>query len=226
MIGLYARCVSCNGVFEAPNLFGGNCAAVNLAGNSVSPCTICGKGPGLILDGTYNLSNDQMTLVDGPQSSWDALKELAAIVKASVEAGEAPEKTIDRIAAIDPRLKKYKTIAGTALLAISALLTQVSNLKTTYDIYDLLSGNKAKADQAMLATAAEQGAATALEKFHASLEFKELQERLSQEEEQEATQKTEAPSGIGLRPQPHPFLVDFPITARKLAEDKRSRKHQ
>ena len=183
----------------------------------------CG-GDMVTLEGDYRVSAHQAQLISGPPSSWQALKELTQVLKDSVAAGEAPEKTIERIGAIDNRLLRFRKYALPAVVAIAKFLDWASHANTAYDLYDTLSGNKAQQEYSQQVEASKEGTRQALEEFYATKEYQDFKKRL--DEEPSPPPPTESNSGgPGLKS--HPMLIEFPQTARKLADyEKSRRKHQ
>ncbi len=183
-------------------------------------CPICGSTSD-VLDGVYNFHSNTVELTAGPPSTIAIFKELAKVVTASVAAGESREKTFERAAQIDPRFNKFKRVAVEAVIALGILIEWAGNANTVYDWYDALRGGKARQEYSQQLKASEDGARLALEKFHASQEYKTLQERMKLESV-EPPPPLEA-SRPGLRPNIHPVLVQYPGTVRKLADYQKNR---
>lgn len=167
-------------------------------------------------DGTYDFTGDEVRLVSGPKSTADLLRELAQVVKDSVAAGEAPEKTIERIGEIDRRLLRFRKYAGPTLIAIIALIDHMGRAKTVSDIYDALMGNKAKQESAQRVQDAKEGTRQALETYYASKEYQEFKQRY-REDLSLPDERRSRKSGLGLNlPQ---LFIDFPETAKKLSQN-------
>lgn len=92
-----ARCKTCGHLFEAPNLIGGHGGTVTLKGN-ITNCPKCGRDAE-ILDGTYELMDNQLSLVSGPQRTVELLQTLQAIIEQDRAKGVAPEETLKKVQA-------------------------------------------------------------------------------------------------------------------------------
>lgn len=177
-------------------------AAGKIAGAMFIDCTFISKcecgGDMVSLEGDYVMNSDRASLLYGPESSWEALKELAQVVRDSVAAGESPEKTVERAAEFLPWLSGWK-----GKLAIYA-----------FNILVGWAGGKAL-DKAFDSTPPEPPAITLQQLKDA---FREELEKAKQD----GLLIQPPPPAPASRPSPgvqrHPMLVKFPITAQKLAD--------
>lgn len=150
------------------------------------------------LKGDYVMNSDRASLLSGPESSWEALKELAQVVRDSVAAGESPEKTVERAAEFLPWLSGWK--GDLAKFALGALATWALT-KPLDHVYDSVT----KESPAVIEQQLEDAAIRALE---------EAKRRgLFVQPPPPAPARSPSPGA-----QRHPMLVKFPITAQKLAD--------
>lgn len=96
MNGLYAICDNkqCGATFKLPDtLIGGSNSTISFYGSTYGPCPVCGKGNGKILDGTYNLMDNILTFIKGPQESFEVL----VAVKNKLESFQNQDFTQDQV---------------------------------------------------------------------------------------------------------------------------------
>lgn len=153
------------------------------------------------LEGDYVMNGEEATLLRGPETSWEALKELAAVVAASVEAGETAEQTFNRAAKLLPFLGKYKQLAaGLAIPSLIWLVQQVAAIKLGQEMTPTPITH-------------EQTSALILQSEQRLMDAIEGMKR-----------KNDAVSALqphlGLSPRGNPLFDEYPLTARRLAEHK------
>lgn len=199
-----ARCNRCGKLGYAADMIQG--PAGGLA--SISGITLvqqasckCG-GDMVVLQGDYSFNSQQAILTKGPTSSWEALQELARVVKASMDAGESAEKTIERAAKVLPSLGKYKGYLANAVISgLTWLVMEVASIKLQQEL------TPAPITQEQTSALIESSEQRILEAIAAS------RPNLQPE-----------PERLGLRPYGNPMLEHYPITARKLAEENKKRR--
>ena len=216
-----AKCThhSCRHVFFVPGILIGNATGISFAG-SKTRCPKCGH-IALIGDGTYDFIDEKISLVDGPSSTAEMLRVLTQTFKDSIAIGEAPDKTIERIGAIDPRILQFKRIASAAVFAIGTLLDWASRANTAIDVYEALTGRRAQQEYSQQVQASKEGTELALENFYATKEYQDFKRRLDEQESAPPPPKP-ASSSPGLKA--HPMLIEFPKTAQKLADYEKKRR--
>lgn len=216
-----AKCGKCGLVFHATGIAVSNSTNVTMTGNSQS-CPRCGHMAN-IGDGVYDFIGDRVKLIDGPPATIEMLEALAQTVRDSIAAGEAPEKTIERIGAIDPRILRFKKFAGAAVLAIGALVDWASRINTGLDVYNALTGHGAQQEYSQQVQAAKEGSLLAIEEFYGTKEYQDFKRRL---DEQESAPPPPKPASGSPSLKIHPMLIEFPITAQKLADYEKNRRIQ
>ena len=199
------KCRKCGAIFPATAFAASNSLGITFRGCATS-CPNCG-GLADVLDGTYNFIGDTVELLSGPESTIEALKKLAQVVKTSVEAGEPPEKTMEKAIEAFPPLRKLKTLGVNAFKALTVVLA----IKGMYDLGMEVSGEKQRKDEAQQVSAAHKGALTALEAYDLKNSYREMRAR-QQDSASESSQM-----------HLNPMLSQFPLTAQRLAELKKSK---
>lgn len=208
MATFYARCSTCQGIFPVRNFISGNAGSVSLAGNKISPCPICGIGPGLILDGKYSLIDDVAKLISGPRATWEALQEFTRVVKASVEAGESPDKTIERAQAFLPGLANFRN--QWAKYAVGGLIWLASQLASIKLAQELTPAPATFEQVSALVSESERRILKAIE----------------DSKEPVSPQQPAQPGRMSTRQDLQPLRIEFPIAMRKLADYEKNRRRQ
>jgi hypothetical protein len=72
-------------------LFSGGNVILHMSGNTVKPCPVCG-GTGHIPDGTYELVDDALSLLQGPQRTKDELRRFADILSGVAQGATSVEQ--------------------------------------------------------------------------------------------------------------------------------------
>lgn len=104
---IYAKCNQCDSIREVRNAFGGDGGGIiRMSGVKVGDCP-CG-GSFIVLGDEYVFHNDVATLTQGSIEDRELLTRLIQVVRDSVAAGEAPEKTVERAAELLPSLRNSK----------------------------------------------------------------------------------------------------------------------
>jgi len=193
-----AKCTNpgCLYVFSDPDISIEGGIKVSFS-KSKTRCPRCGH-IALFGDGTYDFVDGEVSLINGPASTAEMLGILAQTVRDSIAAGEAPEKTVERAAEFLPWLSGWK--GDLAKFALGALATWALT-KPLDHAYDSVM----KESPAVIEQQLEDAATRAL---------KEAKRR--------GLFVQPAPPTPASRPSPspkiHPMLIEFPITAQKLAD--------
>lgn len=198
-----ARCNRCGKLGYLPSMIrvpiGGLASLTDVTVVHRGLCT-CG-GDMVVLEGDYSFNDRQVTLTKGPASSWEALQELARVVKASMDAGESAEKTIERATTVLPGLGKYKGYLANAVISgLTWLVMEVASIKLQQEL------TPAPVTQEQTSALIESSEQRILAAIAAS------------------QPKPPEPDRLGLRPYGNPMLEHYPITARKLAEENKKRR--
>lgn len=194
-----ARCEACQKLTYVSGMFSGSDSDPSfITGCSMTFVGACSCGGDLtVLQGDYKYGTDKADLLSGPASSWEALKELAQVVRDSVAAGESPEKTVERAAEFLPWLKSWK---GALAIQAVGLLINWAGSKALDKIFD---------------SPPPEPPAITLQQLKDA--FREELEKAKQD----GLLIQPPPPAPASRPSPgvqrHPMLVKFPITAQKLA---------
>lgn len=218
-----AKCSNpaCRFIFPCTAIAASNSTNISFAGCSTQ-CPNCGA-VAVIGDGTYDFLGDQVSLISGPESTAEMLRALAQTVRDSIAAGEAPEKTIERIGALDPRILRFAKFAGVAVLVIGELIDWTGRVNAALDIYETLTGRRAEQEYSQQVQASKEGTQLALEGFYATKEYQDFKRRL---DEQESAPPPPKPASGSPSLKIHPMLIEFPITAQKLADYEKNRRIQ
>lgn len=193
-----AKCTNprCGHVFSVRAIFIGNATNISFLGSKTN-CPKCNH-VALIGDGTYDFVKGEVSLIDGPASTAEMLRILAQTVRDSIAAGEAPEKTVERAAEFLPWLSGWK-----GKLAIHA-----------FNILVGWAGGKAL-DKAFDSPPPEPPAITLQQLKDA---FREELEKAKQDGLLIQPPPPAPASRPRTSPKIHPMLIEFPITAQKLAD--------
>ena len=201
-----SRCGKLDYIVNAVSMHGPSTRAAHFAGtNQVAgamfiDCTFlshCRCGGELVsLKGSYAMNGEGATLIDGPQSSWDALTELSKVVAASLAAGESAEKTLERASAFFPWLRNG--LKGKLAAAAFGVLTFFATKAADQFIDPMLNEPTVTIEQV---------------------------EKAMRDAVKEASSQSTAPKsdGMSVRPDLHPMLIEFPTTAKKLVDYEKSR---
>lgn len=220
MAVLYAKCDHCDSIAESRSaVAGGGNSTICLTGASIGDCPCGGKF--IVLGDEYVLNEDVATLTKGSIEDRELLARLLKVVRDSVAAGEAPEKTYERAAQIDPRLTRFKSFLIETAIALSALVEMADKASTIYDWYDTLLGNKGQREYAQQVKASKEGAQLALDEFYTTREYQDFKRRL---DEQDLAPPPAKPASSSTSLKLHPMVIEFPITAQKLADYEKQRR--
>lgn len=186
----------CKLIFPCTDYSMSNSIGISFAG-CTGICPNCGS-IATVGDGTYDFIGNQVSLISGPDSTVEMLKALARTVRDSVAAGESPEKTVERAAEFLPWLNGWK--GDLAKFALGALATWALT-KPLDHVYDSV----VKESPAVIEQQLEDAAIRALEEAKRRSLF---------------VQPPPPAPAAAPRPgtQRHPMLIEFPITAQKLAD--------
>lgn len=88
-------CDSCGTFFINRNIIGGS-GTVTFTSVGVEPCPNC-EGMGRVPDGTYQLANDSVRLLQGPNRTKDELKRFANILRGIVEDNTSVEEAVSTV---------------------------------------------------------------------------------------------------------------------------------
>lgn len=104
---IYAKCNKCGSIGESKSAFGGDGGGIiRMTGASIGNCQ-CG-GSFIVLGDEYVFNENVATLTKGSIEDRELLARLLKVVRDSVAAGEAPEKTVERAAELLPSLRNSK----------------------------------------------------------------------------------------------------------------------
>jgi hypothetical protein len=96
-------CSQCGTVFGSPNLIGGNASSIQFENVGVGPCPKCG-GTGKVPDGTYDLQDDTLKVVQSSGIPAPALQGLIDLLE-SLQRGDASnDEVMERVEADAPAL--------------------------------------------------------------------------------------------------------------------------
>ena len=124
----------CGAVFEVPNLVGGSGnVTIHMTNTRVGPCPVCGSS-GLIPDGIYQYASHAVSLLTGPETSTQILRQVHEILRRAKYKPENKETILNEVEAVSPQtaqaLQKAPEISNylnwiTVLIALVALAIQV-----------------------------------------------------------------------------------------------------
>lgn len=217
---IYAKCNKCGSIGESKSAFGGDSGGIiRMTGASIGNCQ-CG-GSFIVLGDEYVFNENVATLTKGSIEDRELLARLLKVVRDSVAAGEAPEKTYERAAQIDPRLTRFRSFLIETAIALSALVEMADKASTIYDWYDTLLGNKGQREYTQQVKASKEGAQLALDEFYTTREYQDFKRRL---DEQNLAPPPAKPASSSPSLKLHPMVIEFPITAQKLADYEKQRR--
>lgn len=191
-----AKCSNCGLVFHATAIAVSDSINVTIT-DSRQSCPQCGHMAS-IGDGVYDFIGDKVTLTSGPESTAEMLRALAQTVRDSIAAGEAPEKTVERAAEFLPWLKSWK---GALAIQAAGLLINWAGSKALDKIFD---------------SPPPEPPAITLQQLKDA--FREELEKAKQDGLLIQPPPPAPASRPRTSPKIHPMLIEFPITAQKLAD--------
>lgn len=124
----------CGAIFEARNLVGGpGSATIHMTNSRVGPCPACGSS-GQIPDGVYQYANNAVSLLTGPETSVQVLRQVHEILKRARNARTVKQEILKEVEAVStkaaeairnaPEQSNYSQWIG-VLIALVALAIQV-----------------------------------------------------------------------------------------------------
>jgi hypothetical protein len=132
MAWLPVFCDNCGSLFLAGNIIGGSGGTVTITNSTYGPCPVC-NSTGRILDGTYSLMGDVLTLLSAPDWSLDKLRQVEAALRAAQDGARPADEVLADVSVFNADLANY--IRGalskgwTALQVIAVLLAIVTFLQ-------------------------------------------------------------------------------------------------
>lgn len=203
-----ALCRSCRRIVPAYGFSLENSRSISFQGISGGPCQYCG-GTWDVLDGVYDAVGPVLSILSGPDSTYEALMAAAAIVERSKAAGESEAKTVERVAEVLPSIKKLRgPLKGFLVAAAFWAITYAANKVADLAVDPLLKKPDITSAQyqQVLRDAAEHGARAY---------------------EEAARKASVAPSPGSATPPPHPKTGQlpprFPKSMEKLASESKKR---
>ncbi len=102
MAQLPAFCDNCGAVFPSGFAIRGE-GAKTFVGNKSGPCPVCGR-MGSVPDGVFDVTDNVIRLLSGPQKTVEQLRKLASVIKEARETVEKPNKAVEKIKNEAPEL--------------------------------------------------------------------------------------------------------------------------
>lgn len=146
MAEIPAHCRHCGAVFYIDNFIGGPSGGVRLSGIT-TPCRICGRAAN-IADGTFNLLDNALYLIDGPPLTRLMIERLKGIAEAAKEKAADAEALLAEIADVNPDLAEALRKRGLPYFVITLILIWLFKsvtLNVTVDLNRLIDHAEAAA---------------------------------------------------------------------------------
>jgi hypothetical protein len=96
-------CDNCGTLFATQSLIGGDIRRATFENVTVGPCPVCGK-TGRVLDGTYDLIGNTVTVLSAPEWSREKLQWLERRIEAARRGAVAPDQVVDEVTSQAPEL--------------------------------------------------------------------------------------------------------------------------
>ena len=125
-------CDNCGSLFLAGNIIGGSGGTVTFTNSTYGPCPVC-NSTGRILDGTYSLMGDVLTLLSAPAWSLDKLRQIELALRTAQGGARPADEVLADVSAFNADLADYirgvRSKGWTALQVIAVLLAIITFLQ-------------------------------------------------------------------------------------------------
>ncbi|MDX9972579.1 MAG: hypothetical protein RBU21_06285 [FCB group bacterium] len=140
-VNLPARCLKCNLVFSSGIILE-NATMENSFEGCSTPCPRC-QGPASIADGTFNVLDDVVTVINSPNVTVHMLKALGVEVRRAVNESAPPEELAQSVEKIDPKfgwlIRKLKDSPLYPLILVALYkLIENASVKVDLDVNKLI----------------------------------------------------------------------------------------
>lgn len=143
-------CDNCGSLFLANNIIGGGGGAtVTFTNSKYGPCPVC-NSMGRILDGTYRLMGDVVTLLSAPAWSVEKLQRVEAVLRAAQTGVRPVDEVLTDVSEFSADLADY--IRG----ALSKGWTALQVIALLLAIVTFLQGQNAQQQLTQLATSEQR----------------------------------------------------------------------
>src|SRR5712672_2855391 len=118
MAAIPVHCSHCGAIFASRAFaFAGNIKGMTLRGNQET-CTVCGKMADII-DGTFDVANDALSMISGPKSSKVLLESLSRLIERAQRKEIDSEELEKQVGELDPELGKViAKVKGTPAMVV------------------------------------------------------------------------------------------------------------